>query len=95
MCLPVLALPFDGYPLTLRASPGGVVEDRFMSVADLERYAQLPPLDALRAQFCHLLGSQAAALSASLGHHQAALVRTLAAYAEPTAEQAAETNEER
>ncbi|KAF0296595.1 39S ribosomal protein L10, mitochondrial [Amphibalanus amphitrite] len=64
---------------------GGVVEDRFMSVADLERYAQLPSVDALRAQFCHLLSAQAAGLSASLGHHQAALVRSLAAYSEPAA----------
>ncbi|XP_043232811.1 39S ribosomal protein L10, mitochondrial-like [Amphibalanus amphitrite] len=64
---------------------GGVVEDRFMSVADLERYAQLPSVDALRAQFCHLLSAQAAGLSASLGHHQAALVRSLTAYSEPAA----------
>lgn len=70
---------------------GGVVDSRFMCVSELEGCAQLPSLDVLRAQFCHLLGSQAAGLSASLGHHQAALVRTLTAHAAPAPEDSAGT----
>ncbi|XP_037069172.1 39S ribosomal protein L10, mitochondrial-like [Pollicipes pollicipes] len=61
---------------------GGVVSGRFMSVADLERYGQLPGRPALLAQLSGLLAGPAAATSAALNHHQAALVRSLAALSE-------------
>lgn len=64
---------------------GGVVEGRFMSAAHLQDYSKLPDLATQHAQLSSLLAGPAAVVSASLNHHQAALVRSLAEYARPAA----------
>nr|XP_045601983.1 39S ribosomal protein L10, mitochondrial-like isoform X2 [Procambarus clarkii] len=49
---------------------GGIVENRFMSVAELKRYAALPPLQSVQAQLVATLGEPLQHLSHNLIHNQ-------------------------
>ncbi|XP_042876387.1 39S ribosomal protein L10, mitochondrial-like [Penaeus japonicus] len=59
---------------------GGIVEGRFMSIADMKRYAALPSLDAARGQLLSILSAPAQKLSQNMTHHQRELSSALARY---------------
>ncbi|MPC59113.1 39S ribosomal protein L10, mitochondrial [Portunus trituberculatus] len=63
---------------------GGIVEGRFMSVQDLQRYANLPSLHTLQAQLVSILGTPAQQLSQNLSANQVELSSALSRYADDT-----------
>ncbi|XP_059472762.1 large ribosomal subunit protein uL10m [Neocloeon triangulifer] len=55
----------------------GIVENRFMTVAQLERFAALPDLTTARAQLVSVLNSAGSTLVSNLNTHQQTLVSNL------------------
>jgi hypothetical protein len=51
----------------------GVVDNRLLTRDQMTFYSQMPPIDQVRAQLCHTLGSAAQSLSQNLTHHTTAL----------------------
>lgn len=59
---------------------GGIVENRFMSIHDLKRYAELPSLQSLQGQLVGTLSYPIQSLSRSLAYHQMELSSSLSRY---------------
>lgn len=59
---------------------GAIVEGQIMSVAGLQYYASLPPLDIMRSILCQTLNSASAQTTRLLSSHQSSLSRNLEQY---------------